>query len=270
MNQPCATEEGHSIRGRFSAAAPSYHACARVQAQIADDLMELLSDRPQPYIILDIGCGTGLLTERILARYPEARIDALDFSPAMLASAASRLTASPNLRWIEADARHRDAGETYDLILSSSSLQWMEPVEETFNHIVGQLKPGGAFVFSLMLRETLPELDQSRRRVAPHKTGDARFRTRDDIEAIFKTLDGDLTTSADRLYRSAYPSARHFLEEIHQLGVTGGSVSRNGLPLNRTELSRLLTDYESHYAHPDGGVTAGFQAGFFQFTRNGT
>ncbi len=47
----------------------------------------------QPEFIYDLGCGTGALTARLQARWPEAQVVGVDSSPEMLARAAGRSSA---------------------------------------------------------------------------------------------------------------------------------------------------------------------------------
>ncbi|MFH0880119.1 MAG: hypothetical protein V2A34_10440, partial [Lentisphaerota bacterium] len=62
-----------SVHHRFSAAAETYEQQARIQAGAAQKLMQIARSIPHPSQILDMGCGTGLLTRLLLTRYPEAQ-----------------------------------------------------------------------------------------------------------------------------------------------------------------------------------------------------
>ncbi len=48
-------------------------------------------DGVRPSRIVDLGCGTGQLTRRLIERFPDATVVAVDLSPGMLARAADRL-----------------------------------------------------------------------------------------------------------------------------------------------------------------------------------
>ncbi len=77
----------------------------------ADDLAARLHARDGARV-LEIACGTGIVTERLLARLPrDARIDATDLNPGMLDHARTRLPADPRLQLRVADAQQLPFGD---------------------------------------------------------------------------------------------------------------------------------------------------------------
>ncbi len=110
-----------------------------------------------PSSFLDLGCGDGILAERILCEYPEARGTLLDFSPLMLEKARANLEgAAPAMDFVEADlaasdwpvkaALHGDAA--FDLIVSSYAIHHQgEKVKKSIYKAVHKLlNPGGLFI----------------------------------------------------------------------------------------------------------------------------
>lgn len=77
---------------RFGRSAAGYEEQADVQARMAEALLSLWGERAAPARILEFGCGTGLLTRRLRARFPDARHLATDAAPEML-SLARRILA---------------------------------------------------------------------------------------------------------------------------------------------------------------------------------
>jgi SAM-dependent methyltransferase len=74
-------------------------------APFADDLVARVRVGASPRV-LEVACGTGIVTERLLARLPSAaRLAATDLNPGMLAQARTRLPADPRLELHEADAQ---------------------------------------------------------------------------------------------------------------------------------------------------------------------
>lgn len=82
-----------SVRARFDAAAETYDAAAEIQRAIGEGLAARLETLiashggKAPRTIVELGCGTGAFTRRLRMIAPHARIDAYDFSPAMIARA---------------------------------------------------------------------------------------------------------------------------------------------------------------------------------------
>src|SRR5690606_17022422 len=82
MTGPTSLPTFHALR--FGRAAARYDAQAGVQAQMADALLSLWGERAAPARILEFGCGTGLLTRRLRARFPDAVHVATDAASGML------------------------------------------------------------------------------------------------------------------------------------------------------------------------------------------
>ncbi|MBC7744585.1 MAG: class I SAM-dependent methyltransferase [Flavobacterium sp.] len=105
----------------------------------------------KPKRILDLGCGTGNLTEQILKHFPEAEIDALDLSEEILKESQKRFMSQPNIRYIQADFREMHlAPGSYDLILSSIAIHHIEDAEKTilYRDIFSALTVNGVFIFA--------------------------------------------------------------------------------------------------------------------------
>ena len=117
----------------------------------------------KPKRILDMGCGTGNLTEQILQHYPEAEIDALDISEDILKESQKRFTAQPNIRYIQADFKkmHLPPG-SYDLILSSIAIHHIPDPEKVnlYKEIFQGLAADGLFIFADQTRGITHEIYQ--------------------------------------------------------------------------------------------------------------
>ncbi len=105
---------------------------------------------------LDLGCGTGSLSEHILAANLRARMVALDFDPVLLALGRTALgDLGGRLTWAEADLRERDWASRlppgrYDGAVSSTALHWLTEAElsRTYAIVARRLRPGGLFLNS--------------------------------------------------------------------------------------------------------------------------
>ena len=158
-----------TVRHRFSAAATTYDAHARVQNAVAAKLVRLIPSSDSIARILEVGCGTGALTRHLLGNFPKATIDAIDISPKMIDSARRNFSAAPTIHWHVADARNFRGRKHYELIASNCALHWVNPLLEGLHNLARLLKPGGQLIFSIMLDGTLHELHEARLRIAPEK-----------------------------------------------------------------------------------------------------
>lgn len=114
------------------------------------DVLEVLL--PTDFVALDLCCGPGSISQRLLARFPQARCIAADLDPVLLTMGQAVLgTMEGRLRWVEVDLTGvtnlaEAIGETQvDAVLSTTALHWL-PVENLVQvyRMLGQLvRPGG-------------------------------------------------------------------------------------------------------------------------------
>ena len=110
--------------------------------------------------ILDIGAGTGLLSELLCEAYAGASVTLLDISEKMIEVARRRFAGREGVRFVVADYRHGDLGGPFDAICSALSIHHLEKEEkrDLYQRIYGALKPGGVFVNADQVEGETPEL----------------------------------------------------------------------------------------------------------------
>jgi len=255
-----------TVSARFSAAAETYAHRATVQARVAANLIRLIPPSDVVHRILEVGCGTGILTRYLLGHFQHATIDAVDFSPKMIAAASRQFQAAPTIHWHAADARLFRGATLYELVVSNCSLHWITPLLEVFYNLAGQIRPGGALTFSIMLHGTLGELHAARLCVAPHKAPAGRLPLLNEVSDCLDLCGLEIIESHAQVEIEVYAGAPDFFQAIHEMGLTGGAVSRAAVPLNRREIEQLMSHYEQAYA-TDGGVRASYNVGYFKTRR---
>src|SRR4051794_28943807 len=98
-----------------------YAQFARERAQPFEDLIALVQPRPKMRVI-DLGCGSGELTQRLHKHLGAARTLGIDNSPNMLEKA--RAHAIEDLEFRAGDIAQFEPGEKFDLVFSNAALQW--------------------------------------------------------------------------------------------------------------------------------------------------
>lgn len=140
----------------FSAHAAQYTALRRrlvpgydaFYGAVTDVLDALLSpERGGELRVLDLGAGTGLLSEQIRAVFPQARLTLLDASEAMLAEACQRLGSGVEAVHVGDMADGLPSGQ-FDAIVSALAIHHLEhPAQrELLERCWLALPPGGIFV----------------------------------------------------------------------------------------------------------------------------
>lgn len=255
-----------SVTTRFSAAADSYEVHAFAQRRAAEELLLLLPQSIQPKAVLEIGCGTGLLTRALVRRFPQSDLHAIDISDRMIEH-AKRSVQSKNLTWFVADILAFETDCVYDLIISNSALQWVSDLKPSFERIYHLTAPSGLVALAIMVYGTLCELHESRQRIAPHKPVVRKLATANQILEILSQTGMAVREWRVHEYKVHYRSATAFLQAIREQGLTGGLLSRGSLPLNRSELRSLMEDYDQHYGMGEQGVPATFKVLFVIATK---
>lgn len=149
-----------AVAHRFAAAAPRYDASARVQARIAATMAERLAafDLPNGARVLEIGCGTGLLTAAALARLPcIGHWLATDIAPGMVAACRGRLSVDPRLSVAAMDGEGPATTGPFDLICSTLALQWFPDAGAALARWRGLLRPGGRLCIATLGVDTFAE-----------------------------------------------------------------------------------------------------------------
>src|SRR5829696_7958136 len=95
---------------------------------------------------IDAGCGTGRVTEMLLAKLPEGSVLAVDGSRAMVEVARKRFAGEPRVRVERQDLLSLEVEEPVDLIFSTATFHWIADHDRLFANLARALKPNGRLV----------------------------------------------------------------------------------------------------------------------------
>ena len=142
----------NEIANSFSNRANTYDLHSDIQKESLNNLLSHIYGDFQN--ILDIGCGTGCGTALLAERFPEAKVIGLDVASGMIEKACEKFS---GINFVIGDAEALPfSNNSFDLIVSNASLQWIDP-QKFFKETSRVLTKDGALFFTTFGPETLIE-----------------------------------------------------------------------------------------------------------------
>ena len=141
-----------TMRREFDREARQYDRTARASIPGYSDLHWMLS-RGIPYLptrafqVLELGVGTGTLTELLLSEFPHAQVTGIDISPKMIARARTKLHRYRGRVELVPGPLEEFHEGTYDVVVSALAIHHLaDPAKwRLFRRIHRTLAPGGYF-----------------------------------------------------------------------------------------------------------------------------
>jgi malonyl-CoA O-methyltransferase len=253
------------VQHSFNLHAGEYDAHACVQKRVIARIAGLLRDLPAtPRKVLDIGSGTGTLLRSLAGLYPVAEFIGLDLAIGMGLKARANLAPHNSARLLTGDAEalpFRD--QTFDLVVSTSTFQWLENLDTVFTEVYRVLAPGRRFIFALFGGQTLFELRGSYRR-AWEKSGRGPedrthpFHTASEVEAALgRTGFSDSLVSAE-LEVEYHPDVPALLRSLRRIGAGNAAPAGSRNLAERRVMLDMMDFYQRKHA-VDGIIPATYE-----------
>jgi trans-aconitate 2-methyltransferase len=121
--------------------ARTYDRSSEPQQAWASEVLVRLEGIAPDATVLDVGCGSGRVTEALLALVPQGRVLALDASADMVDLARARLGDRAEV-WCQ-DVLDLELETPVDAIVSTAALHWVPDHERLWGRLAGALRPGG-------------------------------------------------------------------------------------------------------------------------------
>jgi trans-aconitate 2-methyltransferase len=121
--------------------AGTYDRSSEPQQAWASEVLARLEGIAEDATVLDVGCGTGRVTEALLALVPRGRVLALDASADMVALARDRLGDRAEV-WC-GDALDLELDQPVDAVLSTATLHWVPDHDRLWGRLAAALRAGG-------------------------------------------------------------------------------------------------------------------------------
>lgn len=213
------------IAESFSTAAIRYDAHATIQRHVARQLVQRILLRwPRLYHILEIGCGTGSLTEHLLHAYPEANLLATDIAPAMIEACQKRL--GTRAQYAIHDGEFQREWPGFDLTASSLAFQWFTHQEAALQHLANQTP---RLAISTLLDGTFLEWK------AVHSRLGLADGVRNFIqEETLREVTSQIGASCEiEVVQEEYPDALQFVRALKAIGAATPRIGHHPVPLRR-------------------------------------
>jgi malonyl-CoA O-methyltransferase len=147
-----------AIAQSFGARAASYDEHADLQRAVAERLACLLPPLASPRV-LELGCGTGLFSRHLLARYSGGTFVFTDLAPSMVEQCRLNLVGAGEKRvsFEIMDAARPTADGPFDLIAMSMTLHWLADSAAALTTLRQLLAAGGVLIYATIGGESFPE-----------------------------------------------------------------------------------------------------------------
>ncbi|AKU92010.1 Biotin synthesis protein BioC [Vulgatibacter incomptus] len=230
------------MRRAFSAAAASYDEGAGAQQEVASRVAALVLEAPPAAgaRILEIGCGTGLLTKRLVSALPDRRFWVTDLSPAMLERCREQVGEAEGRIFRVMDGEWPDLEEGgFDLVVSSFAFQWFDDLGAGLARLSACLRPGGRMVFSIPGAETFHEWRRFLRSEGI-PSGIGRFPSRHELARM-------ATVVAEEQLEARFDGGLAFVRHLEAIGAR---VAEEGYrPMPSGALRRLLRSFDGRVSY---------------------
>lgn len=255
------------VKRRFSKNAKTYDKFANVQKLMGRKLIELIDGKTYTNI-LEIGSGTGYVTELLKNKYPDAKITAMDIAEGMIEHTSNRMSGS-NIDFICGDFETADLNGKFDLIISNATIQWFNDHKSSVEKMKSLLSDDGSICLSTFGSKTFMELHETYREL--QSCSDDYIKPGQDFYDLIK-LNDLMTTifnpinviTVDEIYTEKFKDCMSFFNSIKKIGANNAS-SSNTIK-DPKFIFKVIDHYENTYID-DNHVYATYE-GLFVLARN--
>ncbi|WP_019906289.1 methyltransferase domain-containing protein [Methylobacterium sp. 77] len=238
--------------------AEGYDAAGVIQAVVAERLAQRIIGRPLPQAprILEIGCGTGFLTQALLAHVTPSLMIASDLAPAMVQRARERLRGRGGSRFLVMDGERPCLSPGFDLICSSLAAQWFEDLETALGRLAGLLAPGGFLAVTTLASGTFREWHEAHH-AAGHRPATPSYPTADTLARL--RFEGCTSSLSLEPVVERHADGRAFL---HSLRTIGAGTPASAGTLSPGALRAIIRRFE------EGGSAITYEVAVLEIRRN--
>ena len=221
------------IQKRFAKHLETYNENAKVQKKMAQKLISLL-DKKEYKSILEIGCGTGLLTELVNQNITFSKYKANDIVEDCIGFITQ---INPNIDFVAGDIEEfiKTSDEKYDLIISNAAFQWVDDLEKFIEKLTQKLHPNGVLLFSTFGKENFREIFFISGKTLPYYSAS-------EIETMFSKYN---PTIEQEVHLLAFKTPKDILKHFQLTGVN----SLEATSWTKSDMSKFERNYNNLCFH---------------------
>jgi len=253
------------VASRFSGAADIYDEHAGHQVLIAAELLHMLESL-EAETILELGCGTGILSEGLSRLFPMAYKVFSDAARGMVAVCRRRVPPSNLVQHTIWDFEDTRCDRSYDLVVSSCALQWLRSPERFMKKLASLVASGGHTVHAIPVTGMLHELESSFT-CSGGTWNSLNYLHGNQWNALIEGSGFTVLDSATRTFTLRYGSPAESLRAVQRIGA---SLSGHFGAVEATpgEVRRAFQFYRNMFGDSCGTVPASYEIHFVRAVRN--
>ena len=216
-----------SVENQFSKYTNEYNNHNIIQQIAAKSLIRELKSKPKR--VLELGCGSGQVYSCI--NWEIEYYKAIDFSASMCQLHPKAKNVEVKCFDFDSDEFFEDTkNDSFDLVLSSSALQWSKDLSKIIKHLSSITKEINAVLFTSNTFKTIQKITNTTSPILSEKAIKESFSKYFSCE--FETI----------LYKLEFDNKKDLFDYIKKSGVSGGS---NALDFSNAK--RLYKEYDLNY-----------------------
>lgn len=241
----------------YDSAAGLQFLAARITAKLIEENAHLIPEGP----ILEVGCGTGMLSSFLPAIFPDRQIIFSDISAEMIQHCRTRVISE------KSKSKKKDAGQgqfefrvldaeelkthsEYAAIVSSFAIQWFYQPFKGITRLLSALKPEGILFFSVPGDASCPQWRAAAEKLEVPFTRNP-LPSYEELKDFADKMGFDFDLE-QRVAEESYPDAKSML---HSLRILGANTQKSDVRLNYTQLRKLMKELDGG----DDGVALSYQ-----------
>ncbi|TKG96602.1 malonyl-[acyl-carrier protein] O-methyltransferase BioC [Puteibacter caeruleilacunae] len=232
------------VKRHFSKSLDTYDQEAAAQQLIVDHLLSLMPEDYSPGEALEIGCGTGYLTKKLIQNNRDTSWWINDLVDDVREGVGEEINSKGCFRrFLPGDAEQIDFPGNLNLIISASTVQWFHHLDQFITKVHSSLSKNGWFVFSSFGPRNFHELRSIR-------GGGLEYFPLKELGRMVEASFDVIQIEEDEISLE-FDSVRDVLEHLKKTGVNATATKC----WTRTEMQEFIHEYESRYKTASGKVT---------------